>query len=130
MQIPLVISLRRGREVITPGRERCHARGTAPEEEPRLPRRPAFRVEAGRADRAASGPSPPPPPPTPPPSHVTSRASRRGVLRGSGAQALILHSNQLVVPLLVGCWFRHMLNAILARGPGKGNELEQVEFES
>ena len=37
-----------------------------------------------------------------------------------GAQAIILHSNQLVVPLLVGFWFRHLLNALLAR-PAKAD---------
>jgi len=42
-----------------------------------------------------------------------------------GAQAIILHSNQLVVPLLVGFWFRHLLNALLAR-PAKagGGDVE------
>ena len=31
-----------------------------------------------------------------------------------GAQAIILHSNQLVVPLLVGFWWRYLMNAIIA----------------
>ena len=35
-----------------------------------------------------------------------------------GAQALILHSNQLVVPLLIGLWWRHLMNGILAHAKG------------
>lgn len=31
-----------------------------------------------------------------------------------GAQAIILHSNQLVVPLLIGFWWRHLMNAVVA----------------
>jgi len=31
-----------------------------------------------------------------------------------GAQALILHSNQLIVPLFIALWWRHLMNAIIA----------------
>ena len=43
-----------------------------------------------------------------------------------GAQAIILHSNQLVVPLLVGFWFRHLLNALLARPAKAGGDDVEV----
>ena len=44
-----------------------------------------------------------------------------------GAQAIILHSNQLVVPLLVGFWFRHLLNALLARPAKAGGGDAELE---
>lgn len=50
-----------------------------------------------------------------------------------GAQALILHSNQLVIPLLIGCWYRHLLNAILA-SHGEGDvaidDTKQIKLAS
>ena len=41
-----------------------------------------------------------------------------------GAQALILHSNQLVVPLLIGLWWRHLMNGILEKVKTKGVSLD------
>ena len=41
-----------------------------------------------------------------------------------GAQALILHSNQLVVPLLIGLWWRHLMNGVLEKAKTKGVSLD------
>ena len=46
-----------------------------------------------------------------------------------GAQAIILHSNQLVVPLLVGMWWRPVMNAVVA-GTGKSGKAVETDPES
>lgn len=47
--------------------------------------------------------------------------------RAYGAQAIILHSNQLIVPLLVGMWWRPVMNAVVASG---GKPVSEADPES